>query len=317
MDMAWDAIVVGAGPAGISAATAIHHLGGRVLLIDKKKFPRPKACAGMLSPLAITHAPFIPTAAICAASSLLHWKKNQKIQTFQERNLLSHRIELDYLMYYQAIHHGIPFQQDTLRKIRHYEDKIQLITAQRRLLECKTLIACDGANSTTRHLLGLPKPTHAFAIETDIALPCNAQLQAAVFDYDAIPNGYAWWFPKGKISNIGVYIHDIALLEKGWEERLRQFQRAYSLNAPIIGKTKGATIGVYGENTLLSNGSVLFCGDAAGLAIPFTGEGISYAFLSGKLAGQAVMQTPTSPSVTYQESMDPILAFIAKQRNPI
>ncbi|MFZ5560443.1 MAG: FAD-dependent oxidoreductase [Pseudomonadota bacterium] len=52
-----DAIVLGAGPAGISAALTLHRAGRRVLLLDRKQFPRPKACAGMLSASAMAAAP--------------------------------------------------------------------------------------------------------------------------------------------------------------------------------------------------------------------------------------------------------------------
>ena len=41
----WDAIVVGAGPAGCAAAYDLASAGQSVLLVDKKDFPRHKACA--------------------------------------------------------------------------------------------------------------------------------------------------------------------------------------------------------------------------------------------------------------------------------
>src|SRR5690606_40020764 len=45
-----DVIVVGGGPAGSSSAWHLSRLGLRVLLVDKARFPRPKACAEYLSP---------------------------------------------------------------------------------------------------------------------------------------------------------------------------------------------------------------------------------------------------------------------------
>jgi flavin-dependent dehydrogenase len=49
----WDAIVVGAGPAGCAAAYDLAALGRRVLLLDRAAFPRPKACAGGLTMKAV------------------------------------------------------------------------------------------------------------------------------------------------------------------------------------------------------------------------------------------------------------------------
>ena len=49
----WDAIVVGAGPAGCAAAYDLAAAGRSVLLLDKKDFPRAKACAGGLTSKAV------------------------------------------------------------------------------------------------------------------------------------------------------------------------------------------------------------------------------------------------------------------------
>ena len=49
----WDAIVVGAGPAGCAAAYDLAAAGQSVLLLDKNDFPRPKACAGGLTSKAV------------------------------------------------------------------------------------------------------------------------------------------------------------------------------------------------------------------------------------------------------------------------
>src|ERR1700757_250084 len=49
----WDAIIVGAGPAGCAAAYDLAAAGHEVLLLDKAEFPRQKACAGGLTLKAI------------------------------------------------------------------------------------------------------------------------------------------------------------------------------------------------------------------------------------------------------------------------
>ena len=47
-DNHWDVVVVGAGPAGASAARVAADHGARVLLLDKARFPRYKTCGGGL-----------------------------------------------------------------------------------------------------------------------------------------------------------------------------------------------------------------------------------------------------------------------------
>ena len=49
-DSAWDVIIVGAGPAGSIAALTLARRGHRVLLVDRRRFPRDKACGDGLIP---------------------------------------------------------------------------------------------------------------------------------------------------------------------------------------------------------------------------------------------------------------------------
>src|SRR5438045_8384661 len=46
----WDAVVVGAGPAGSATALLLARAGARVLLLDRARFPREKPCSEYLSP---------------------------------------------------------------------------------------------------------------------------------------------------------------------------------------------------------------------------------------------------------------------------
>src|SRR3989454_8624885 len=46
----WDVVVVGAGPAGATTALLLARAGASVLLVDRARFPRDKACSEYLSP---------------------------------------------------------------------------------------------------------------------------------------------------------------------------------------------------------------------------------------------------------------------------
>ena len=74
--IAWQAIVVGAGPAGAATAWRLAARGVRTLLVDRHPFPRPKVCGCCLSPRAVRElrdlAPeALPDAAIPLESVLL------------------------------------------------------------------------------------------------------------------------------------------------------------------------------------------------------------------------------------------------------
>lgn len=316
----WDAIVVGAGPAGIAAAMAVHRAGGKPLLIDRKTFPREKACAGMLSAAAIAAAPFNLGPATCAVSSNILWREQGKDTLLQEQNLLSHRIELDDYLFRQAIAEGITFRQiPELIKIRHSGNEVRLTTGQRELLVARYVIAADGANSQVRRLLNLPSVAKtAFAIEADMELPADAKAQPALFDYDVVKGGYGWIFPKGSTSNFGIALmNSVHGAHGNIAEALESFILCHGNGALKRGRSRGAAIGSFGTETCLGIERTLFCGDAAGLADPWTGEGISMAFQSGRAAGVAVVRhldRSESALAHYQETLLPLLGQLEQRR---
>ena len=311
----WDAIVVGAGPAGIAAAMAIHRDGGRVALLDRKTFPRPKACAGMLSPLALQAAPVPVTPVIRSIPRTLVMRQDGREQVLQERNYLTHRIELDAHLFGEAIAAGIPFfRVPGLAKLVNGAAGIRLTTPDHRLFTAPALIAADGANSQVRRLLGLPPACRdAFSIEIDLALPGDARQTPPRMDFDAVTGGYGWLFPKGDSCNVGIAVMGKADM-KGIDAAFARFLAANAPGAAAIGRARGAAIGAYGAQTRLGEGRVLLCGDAASLADPWTGEGISHAFVSGRLAGLAVMRQPAAPLACYEEAMQPTLGQLAKRQ---
>ena len=325
----WDAIIVGAGPAGISAAMAVLRAGGKPLLIDRKTFPREKACAGMLSAAAVAAAPFHPGPVICAVSSGILWREHGKDTHLHEQNLLTHRIELDDFMFRQAMGAGVAFRQvPELIKLRQTAHEVRLTTGQRELLVARHVIAADGANSLIRRLLNLPSVGHdAFAIEVDLALPADAKTRPALFDYDFVTGGYGWHFPKGNTSNLGIaFMHG---LHGNIATALDSFIQCHGKEALQQGRSRGAAIGSYGPDTCLGIERTLLCGDAAGLADPWTGEGISMAFKSGHAAGTAVMRYQQeqqlqqlqqqsrhvkSALLHYQEMLSPLLDQLKKRQ---
>lgn len=268
----WDAIVVGAGPAGIAAALAIHRDGGRVALLDRKAFPRPKACAGMLSTLALRAAPFPVTPVIRCIPRTLVMRQDGREQVLQERNYLTHRIELDAHLFREAIAAGIPFfRVPGLAKLVNGAAGIRLTTPDHRLFAAPALIAADGANSQVRRLLGLPPACRdAFSIEIDLALPGDERQTPPWMDFDTVPGGYGWLFPKGDSCNVGIVVMGKTGAE-GIGTAFARFLADHAAGAGAIGRARGAAIGTYGPLTRLGQGRALLCGDAASLADPLTG----------------------------------------------
>ena len=118
--------------------------------------------------------------------------------------------------------------------------------------------------------------------------------RTARFDFELIPNGYAWVFPKKEHLSIGVLS-----MKRGrvnLPQALERYLEVLALGAPEKIERHGYVIPVTPRRSPLARGRVLLAGDAAGLVDPVTAEGITCALRSGQLVAQALIETALDPS---------------------
>jgi digeranylgeranylglycerophospholipid reductase len=117
------------------------------------------------------------------------------------------------------------------------------------------------------------------------------QASTDIFLSSGIPGGYGWLFPKGEVANLGAGVapaHKFRLRDIVAELHAR-LVREGGVGEAILGLTGGLIPvgGMLRALGTLGDTRVLLAGDAAGLANPVTGAGISAAVQSGRLAGEA------------------------------
>jgi geranylgeranyl reductase family protein len=290
----WDAIVVGAGPAGCAAAYDLAVAGQSVLLVDKRDFPRDKACAGGLTIKAVKALRYSIEPVVRQVVRRVQLEGGSLSSSLKSRDpicVMTVRSELDEYCLGKTIEVGACFRRiGALQQIVRSKNGVQLITAGE-TYRTRFLVGADGASGQVRRLCAAgPWFSQGFALEVKTAMP-REEIDLT-FDFASVPDGYAWIFPKGDHLNVGVYAPSstTGLTRNLLLSYVKNRVKTDTLDQ-VIGQYLG--IGASGCETEYvqpeMRDCVLLVGDAGGFVDPLTGEGIYGALLSGQAAASAIL----------------------------
>jgi geranylgeranyl reductase family protein len=296
----FDVAVVGAGPAGATAAIAARRAGARVVLLDRADFPRDKPCGDgiaadavdVLAGLGVTgvtdgYPPIERLRLVGPGGGAVDRALPRPAHTVPRR-------VFDARLVAAAVAAGVELRRHPVRAVR--DDGVVRIDD---VCTAGVLIGADGASSTVRRMLGFganPDGHLAFAIRG--YTPSTGTEQVIVTTEDRWP-AYAWSFPIGDgTANVGY----------GEVLRGTPLSRAYLLERlnHLLPGTEPADLRAHHlplstRRPPPARGRVLLAGDALSLINPFTGEGIFYAVLSGALAGAAA--AGPQPAASYARAL--------------
>jgi geranylgeranyl reductase family protein len=287
----FDAIVVGAGPAGSTTALRLSRAGARVLLLDRERFPRDKPCGGGLTERAVKQlpVPVDPVVEDVVDRFELGFRYGTRFERGGERPLvlMTQRRRLDAFLAEQAVEAGTDFR-DGVRATTVGADGT--VRFDRTGAHADVVVGADGVNGLTARALGFGDRRHGVALEGNVPYVHAREGRwrgRAVVELGTVPGGYAWVFPKGEHVNVGV---------GGWHTegpRLREhLERAcsgYGLPFDRLESVRGYRLPMRRVGEMPVRGRVLLVGDAAGLVDPLSGDGIYEALLSSRLAAEAVL----------------------------
>jgi len=289
--MQYDVAVIGAGPAGSTAARYCAMRGLKTLLLDRRRFPRPKTCGGGVTTAALNAIGFPLPADIVRGhiKNLCSHIGNKTVRISHTRVFMItvDRSEFDNYLVEKAVDAGAQFHQDECVTGLAREGNVFSIRTPNNCYRAASIIGADGVHSATARLTGLKNSRKNCALCLSLDIPAgldNRQSETIQVYYDLVPRGYGWIFPKGDRISLGVgcFTGNYALLGNA----LQKVAVIAGINLP--GNIKGYYIPCGGQTTKCFSDGVILAGDAAGFVDPFTGEGIRFAVISGTLAGETV-----------------------------
>src|SRR5438067_9083453 len=309
-------LVVGAGPAGATAARALATAGVPVRLLDRSVFPRNKPCGGGISVRVLRRFPYLerelPRIATHALSRLYLEDPNGAsiiVQSDAPAALMIRRVEFDALLVALAVEAGAELVSGAdIAQASRRDGRIELIARDGRRFETDTLIAADGVHSVVARRLGLNPgwPDSSIALDMmeetprDTLRDLDPSTLWVAYGYGG--PGYAYIFPKRDHVNIGIgyvlshYRRAIDAspyeLQRAFVDRLRS--RGIVTGESARGNFTPFLIPVAGPLRRPGDGRVLLAGDAGGFVNAFTAEGIYYAMVSGDLAARAIVDDAAS-----------------------
>jgi geranylgeranyl reductase family protein len=294
----WDVVIVGAGPAGASAAYAAAVAGRSVLLLEKAELPRYKTCGGgIIGPSRDALPPGFELPFRDRIDAVTFSLDGKFTRTRRSRHMLFglvNRADFDHQLVEHAQKAGAELRTGTtVSRVEQHGSAVPdrrtvaVILQDGETILARAVVGADGSASRIGAHVGVKLDQVDLGLEAEIPVPETVAEDwkgRVLIDWGPMPGSYGWVFPKGDTLTVGV------ISARGEGAATKRYLEDFIARLGLAGFEPSVSSGhltrCRADDSPLSRGRVLVCGDAAGLLEPWTREGISFALRSGRLAGE-------------------------------
>jgi geranylgeranyl reductase family protein len=334
-----DVIVVGAGPAGSSAAYWLANAGLDVAVLEKTSFPREKVCGDGLTPRG-TRALVDMGIDVSERNGWLHNRGLRvigggqrlhmdwpELSSFPSFGLVRPRADLDAMLADQAVKAGARLYENTSVTEPVLDDAGRVIGVSGRApdrrpvtFRAPLVLTCEGVSGKLAQHLGVHRNDRrplGVAVRRYYTSPKTHDdyLESWLELWDGRPNesqllpGYGWIFGMGDgtvNAGLGVLNSSAGFQKTDYRAMLTRWldntPEEWGLREPnATCPARGAALPMGFNRTPHYLRGLLLVGDAGGSVNPFNGEGIPYAMESGKFAAEAAVQALARPAGPSRE----------------
>lgn len=299
----YDAVVIGGGPSGATAANDLAQAGYSVLLMERGG--RIKPCGGAVPPRLLADFDIPQSLLVAKARSARMIAPSGRAVDMPVGEIgyvgMVDRDEFDEWLRERARQSGAERLTATFEKIERDDAAHPLVTFRRtrggpiESVRARVVIGADGARSAVAKqcLPDAERVPCVFAYHEIIKSPeentdaFDASRCDVFYQGRLSPDFYAWVFPHGETASIGV-----GSANKGFSLRgaIATMRDDLGLDRCETVRREGAPIPLKPLKRWDNGADVIVAGDAAGIVAPASGEGIYYAMVGGRLVGEAASQ---------------------------
>ncbi|MEM2211063.1 MAG: NAD(P)/FAD-dependent oxidoreductase [Nitrososphaerales archaeon] len=331
MSVDYDVIIVGAGPAGSSAAISCAKVNSKTLLIERSFFGRHKPCGGILPPITLyifdELGINIPSKVFCNPKSLklFYIPPSGKLNggALKCYKLLNINRDLfDKWLVEEALNKGVDFQTNsTVISFKQDDDNVEVKLRCRDeniRVTAKYLLAADGTHSIIRKCF--EGAYQKFLIIMQEYWKCEGEFEDCFYTIlsKRITPTYGYVVPKDNAILIGSGAKDLKQSIQSLENLKNWLKEEFKFKPQSLIKREIGFIPY--DKCFIGMGRVILLGDAAGFCNKFSGEGVRFALESGLIASKAIEEAENKGvqvSEAYAKKVQPLLEFIEKTKSII